>query len=162
MKPAVDIVELRGDHHPDLVTAAWRLRAATGLYPPPQDCGDTLVEIERWWTSREDQAGWVALRKGQAVGHVAVSRPGAYLDRFCTGAAFLEISGLFLDPDFAGGGAGSALLQVARGYCVSAGALPMLAVVSTWRPAVRLYLGSGMLLAGGFRGRHGANLVFRD
>jgi len=128
-----------------------RLVHAAGQYPvywPPAP--------RAWLADGEVLDAWVAERRGELVGHVAICRVGsghrsALRWREITGHSPDRLAGVsqfFVRPRAQGQGTGSALLAVAVREIRARGLVPVLEVVSASRDAIAMYEARGWRLAG--------------
>ena len=123
-----------------------RMVFAEGQYPVH------WPDSPRAWLEDQDVIdAWVLERRGEILGHVAVSKVGT--DRVSrlrwrevTGRDPSELAGvsrLFVRPQVLGQGVGSGLLDVAVAEIRSRGLVPVLDVVSASKDAIELYEARG-------------------
>jgi GNAT superfamily N-acetyltransferase/predicted DCC family thiol-disulfide oxidoreductase YuxK len=114
-----------------------------------------------WLADEEVLDAWVAERRGELVGHVAITRVGGdpvsamrWRESGRDPARLGGVSRLFVRPRARGEGIGSALLGVAVGEIRARGLAPVLEVVTASADAVRLYEDQGWQLVGMFDWGH--------
>ena len=112
-------------------------------------------DAPRAWLNGEDVIdAWVVERKGEILGHIAISKVGldavsALRWREITGRGPSELAGIsrfFVRPRVRGQGIGAALLDVAVAEIRARGLTPVLDVVSAGKDAIKLYEDRGWRL----------------
>lgn len=160
-----EIVEFsHHDHIPGLALALIELRKSNPNYPHPMEAVNTASSLTAWLMEEEPEYRFVAIRDGEVVGHISVSKPHDYL--LNSGILeiqdnnLLEITKFFVDPRFQAHGIGQDLFQAAVKAINNENKTICLVVVETSVSAIRFYNHHGLTEEGSFNGIHGKNFVF--
>lgn len=152
-------------HTTDLVDALVSVRAAGGLYPPPQDTGGDRAALAAWFAESASTHQWAATTDGRAVGHAMLTPAHTYLTDHLARAGHpapaqvLEVCRLFVDPAHRHHHHAWDLLTHACQAARDTGHQPALAVLDTFAAARALYERFGFVSTGTFAGLHGLNHV---
>lgn len=150
-------------HLPELSAIAHRMRNSERAYPPREDCGESLPEVEDWLRKSEALFRWVAIQEDKVVGHISLQHPEVYLRAFIESCGIIgghfEISKFFVSPDCRKSGAGRLLFA----HAVKSSSTPSaLAVLDGSHAARTFYSHHGMEELGIYHGRSGVNHIFVD
>lgn len=150
-------------HLQELTEIVHGMRHSERAYPPREDCGETVEDVEAWLRGSTAFARWVAVHEGKVVGHIALQEPDDYLKTFLTEHEITgkqsEISKFFVSPDCRKLGAGRLLFSHA---VESSDHQVALAVLNGSLAAREFYVHHGMTELGIYHGKSGINHIFLE
>lgn len=128
-----------------IVTMLMIMRERDNSYPSPAYAEANRESLEEWFLADELTERWVLSIDDRVIGHIGVKEPGDYLIEHFEKVSFnpanppLELSKLFVHPDYRSAGAASTLLDHSIHYAIEQNHTPVLTVLATSKEARRIY-----------------------